>query len=124
MTWYKKGSWNCLCDICGVQYKADQLRKNWKGLYVCPSDYETRQPLEFIRARSEDTTVPFSRPESEDEYIETTCDYWSSSQMADFGTADCMYIGGNTSIERLIEIYGATSRAGIAISGRSISGVL
>ena len=95
MTWYKKGSWNCLCDICGVQYKADQLRKNWKGLYVCPSDYETRQPLEFIRARSEDTSVPFSRPESEDEYI-GVCYLWGTHAYAGLGVAGCMIAGKNT----------------------------
>lgn len=88
MTWYKKGSWNCLCDICGVQYKADQLRKNWKGLYVCPSDYETRQPLEFIRVRSEDTTVPFSRPEPADDEL-TVCYLWERSAYADLAAADC-----------------------------------
>lgn len=124
MTYYKKGTWAAICDICGFEFKSDELRKNWKGLIVCRDDYETRQPLEFIRARHEDTSVPWTRPEPPDNEVLTTCDFWSSSQMADFGTADCMYVGGNTSINLLIETYGASSRAGIAIAGRSISGVI
>ena len=123
-TYYKKGTWSACCDICGFEFKSDELRKNWKGLIVCREDYEQRQPLDFIRARHEDTSVPWTRPEPVDNEVLTACDFWSSSQLADYGTADCMYVGGNTSIPLLIETYGASSRAGIAIAGRSISGVV
>jgi hypothetical protein len=101
-----------------------QLRKDWQGLMVCSEDWEPRHPQDFLRTRPERGGVPISRPEPEDINILTTCDFWSSSPMADFGTADCMTVGGNTSIDLLIETYGASSRAGIAIAGRSISGVL
>lgn len=124
MTYYKRGSWNAVCDVCGFEFKSDELRKNWKGLMVCREDYEQRHPQDFIRARHEDTSVPWSRPEPEDNEVLTTCDFWSSSPMADFGTADCAYVGGNTSVPLLIETYGASSRAAIAIAGRSIAGVI
>lgn len=124
MTYYKKGTWSACCDICGFEFKSDELRKNWKGLIVCREDYEQRHPQEFIRARHEDTSVPWTRPEPPDIEILTTCDFWSNSPMADFGTADCASVNGNTNINLLIETYGASSRAGIAIAGRSISGVL
>lgn len=121
--WYKHGSWNALCDICSRKRKAEDLRKNWKGLFACADTcWEPRHPQDFIRGVEEKAAPDFIRDEPEDVFLET-CDYWSSSQMADFGTADCMYIGGNTSIDRLIDIYGASSVAEIAISGRSIAGV-
>jgi hypothetical protein len=88
MTWYKHGSYNAICDVCGFEYKADQLRKNWKGLFVCPSDFETRQPQDFIRARHEDTTVPWSRPEPADDELEV-CYLWERSSYADLASADC-----------------------------------
>jgi hypothetical protein len=124
MSHYKHGSWNAVCDRCGFEFKMYQLRKDWQGLMVCREDWEPRHEQDFIRTRPERGGVPISRPEPEDINILTACDFWSSSPMADFGTADCMTVGGNTSVDLLIETYGASSRAGIAIAGRSISGVL
>lgn len=124
MSYYKHGSWNAVCDRCGFEFKMHQLRKDWQGLMVCREDWEPRHPQDFLRTRPERGGVPISRPEPEDINRLSTCDFWSNSPMADFGTADCMTIGGNTNINLLIETYGASSRAGIAIAGRSISGVL
>lgn len=95
MTWYKRGSYNAVCDICGFEYKSDELRKNWKGLMVCRSDYETRHPQEFIRARHEDTSVPWSRPEPADIEI-NVCYLWERSAYADLATADCSLADNNT----------------------------
>ena len=88
MTYYKKGTWAAICDVCGFEFKSDELRKNWKGLIVCREDYEQRHPQEFIRARHEDTTVPWTRPEPEDDNIEI-CYLWERSAYADLATADC-----------------------------------
>ena len=122
--YYKRGDYNAICDVCGFKFKASEMRKTWKGLYVCHDDYEPRQPQDFLRARTDKQSVPWARVEPDDTFILTTCDFWSHSPMADFGTADCATVGGNTDINLLIETYGASSRAGIAIAGRSISGVL
>ena len=43
--------------------------------------------------------------------------------MADFGTADCATVGGNTNIPLLISIFNPSAVAGYAIASRSISGV-
>ncbi len=123
-SWYKIGDYNAICDVCGFEFKASKMRKNWKGLFVDAACFETRHPQDFLRTRPERGGVPISRPEPEDINRLSTCDFWSNSPMADFGTADCMTVGGNTNINLLIETYGASSRAGIAIAGRSISGVL
>lgn len=38
------------CDRCGFIYALDRLHKEWTGLYVCPSCYDSRHPQEFVRA--------------------------------------------------------------------------
>ena len=63
-TRYKKGDWKVVCDVCGQRYLASALRKRWDGLMVCNKDYETRHPQEFVRARTDTQTVPWTRPES------------------------------------------------------------
>ena len=94
-TWFKKGAYNAICDICGRQYKSDELRKNWKGLYVCHKDFETRQPLDFIRARSEQQSVPWARTEPDDTVV-NVCYVWGASGYAGLGVAGCMVAGQNT----------------------------
>jgi hypothetical protein len=71
------GTWNVICDQCGVKRKADQVCKRWDGLVVCtpatrPGCFEHRQPQDFVRARIDDQTVPFKRPESTDQFVDVT----------------------------------------------------
>jgi len=33
-----------ICDRCGQQYKYLELKKEWNGLFVCPSCYEPKHP--------------------------------------------------------------------------------
>jgi hypothetical protein len=47
---YVPGDWNVICYICGFTFKASQLRKHWKGYYVCPKDWEPRHPQDFVKA--------------------------------------------------------------------------
>ena len=125
MTYFKSGGWNALCDVCGFKFKSNELKKRWDGLMVCDADFEHDHPQKFLRVREDKIAVPWVRSRPEDIDVGPTCDYWTSSPMADFGTADCAYIGGNTSVERLIELYrpGTSSVALIAIAGYSIAGV-
>ncbi len=90
--WYKPGAWNAICDICGFRFKSDQLKKNWKGLMVCEADFETRHPQEFIRVRPERISVPWVRPEGEDQFLRI-CWIWSRAAYAGLGTAGCMRAG-------------------------------
>lgn len=62
-TYFKNGSWNGVCDVCGFRFKADQLVRRWDGAMVCHKDFEPRHPQDFIRVRDERISVPFSRPE-------------------------------------------------------------
>lgn len=84
------GNYNALCDSCGRKFKALDLKKDWRGLYVCADDYELRHDQDFLRVQKEKITVDFSRPyPSEDTFIGYICSVWGRFGMADIGTADC-----------------------------------
>lgn len=73
----KIGTWNSICDVCGLKFKSDQLRKRWDGHMVCNEDWEMRHPSDFLRIRTEGPPPPWTRPEKTDTYV--TVDYISSS---------------------------------------------
>jgi hypothetical protein len=53
-----------ICDVCGFRYPSEVMRRRWDGLWVCPSDYETRHIADFIRTRREaHRAKPWIRPE-------------------------------------------------------------
>lgn len=51
--------------------------------------WESRHPQEFIRVRPERISVPWARPEGEDQFL-NICWLWERTAYADLGTADCM----------------------------------
>ena len=70
-------SWTATCDVCGFDFRNDQLKDRWDGLKVCSKDWESRHPLDFIKTRKEFSQVlPWTRPGPADlytnvEYIDT-----------------------------------------------------
>lgn len=50
-----------ICDICGFQYHAYEMRKNWKNQIVCPTDYEPKQPQLTIKPRTDRQSVNDAR---------------------------------------------------------------
>ena len=60
--YYVSGQWNVTCDVCSRKIKAGQAKKRWDGLIVCHDDYEERHPQDFVRARQDKISIPFSRP--------------------------------------------------------------
>jgi len=60
--YYVSGSWNVTCDVCSKKIKAKEAKQRWDGLIVCPDDYEERHPQDFVKARIDKITVPFTRP--------------------------------------------------------------
>ena|SRR3990167_10750520 len=77
MTTYKQGDWNAICDVCGVKYKASQLRKRWDGFMTCSADWEIRHPSDFLKIQSEGAPPPWTRPEPTDIFV--TVDYVAST---------------------------------------------
>ena len=67
-SYYKPGDWNAICDICGFEYKASELRKQWDGIMACPKDWTPRQPQDFVRGVKDDQHVPWTRDEAPDTF--------------------------------------------------------
>lgn len=84
----KLGDWNTICDVCGLKFKASELKKDWRGLMVCSNDFEMRHPQDFLRVRGDVPSVPWTRPEGEDEFL-FVCYIWGTSAYADLAQADC-----------------------------------
>lgn len=73
---FVKGDYNAICDFCGQKFKASKLRKNWQGFMVCERDWELRHPQDAVRAKKDDQSVPWTRPESAD--VETDISGWQA----------------------------------------------
>lgn len=126
-TYFKHGSYNAICDVCGHKFKFHELKKDWRGLIVCKDDFEHDHPQKYTRVRESGLAVSIPRPRSTDIYTGPTCDYWTNSGLADYTTADCGLSDGNGAFsEKLIELYKpyTSSIAAIAITGYSIAGVI
>lgn len=113
MSYYKPGSWNVICQLCGRQFKSDEIRKRWDGLMVCHNDYETRHPLDFIRATPERASVPYTSPEPTDTFVYVPR-FSDAVAAADIGTADYAIVG------YIITVFPETQTspiAGVAVAG-------
>jgi hypothetical protein len=59
---YDSGQFNLYCDVCKKKIKASDAKHRWDGLIVCPDDWEQRHPQDFVKAKIDKISVPFSRP--------------------------------------------------------------
>lgn len=60
--YYVSGEWNVTCDVCSRKIKAQDAKQRWDGFIVCPADFEHRHPQDFVKAKTDKITVPFTRP--------------------------------------------------------------
>ena len=67
--YYILGEWNLICDVCGKKIKAHEAKHRWDGFVVCPSDFEYRHEQDFVRARQDKISVPFTRPRPVDVFV-------------------------------------------------------
>lgn len=67
---YRPGNWLAVCDRCGFEFYASQLHREWTGLMVCSKDLDHRHPQEFVRGMRDNQTVPWSRPEGPDRFLQ------------------------------------------------------
>jgi len=91
-SYFKSGSWNAVCDVCGHWFKSDDLMKRWDGLMVCEKDYEGRHPQSLIKIPTDNPTVPWSRPKDDTSGM-LVCTYITIQAKADIGTANCAQVG-------------------------------
>ena len=82
--YWKRGSWNAVCDVCGFKLKSHQLKLRWDGLYVCSKDWETRHPQEFLRLTPEKVAVPWVRRDVMTQFVPPfTSSYVTSGYVVD-----------------------------------------
>lgn len=93
--YYVSGGWNVICDSCGKKIKASDAKQRWDGLVVCPEDFEMRQPQDFVKARADKITVPFSRPRPTDVFIPVPyiCSVEGSTAIPGWAQAGCSVAG-------------------------------
>lgn len=75
---YKSGDWLVICDSCSKKLKASQTKERWDGFRVCQECWEPRHSMDFIRARADKISVPFTRPRTIDIFNESIgfIDFW------------------------------------------------
>lgn len=66
---YDRGDWKTVCDVCGREYKASQLKQRWDGLKTCSDDWEPRQPQDFVRGVADTQAPPWTRPEQANSFV-------------------------------------------------------
>jgi hypothetical protein len=91
---YSKGDFKAICDVCGRLFKGSQLIQRWDGVRVCSEDFEVRHPQDFVRGVPDFQVPPFTRPETQDNFILPNgliCP--SLSSKAGLATAGCATAG-------------------------------
>jgi hypothetical protein len=81
------GTWNASCSMCGRKRKANEMVRNWQGMYRCPEHNEVRHPQEYVRAVPDIQTPPWVQPESD--VFAGVCFPNDQTAIADFAVADC-----------------------------------
>lgn len=124
INYYKQGTWNIVCYVCGKKYKADEVKRRWDDVYVCKKDYERRHDQELLRVEPEHNNVSFVRAYPlNDTFINYTCSMDESYARANIATADCARISwmGYSDVMPILNPNRAI--AGLAIAGLVTSGV-
>ena len=66
---WDNGGWNVICDVCGRQYKDNELQLRWDGFMVCSGDWEPRQPQDFVHGVADLQAPKWARPEQTDYFV-------------------------------------------------------
>lgn len=91
-TAYVQGDWNAICSLCGLAFKASELRKHWQGMYRCSSCFEPRHPQDFVRAVADRPTPPWTQPDTAHPVI-AICTPNGTSAIPSFGVPGCLVPG-------------------------------
>ena len=65
-TRFRKWSWKAQDERSGQTRNAEDLVREWNGRMVSREDAEIRHPQDYARVIPDNTAVPWSRPEQED----------------------------------------------------------
>jgi len=61
--YFKLGTNNAICYVCGFKRKASEMRLRWDGVWCCKEDWEIRQPQDFVRGLPEETAPDWTQPD-------------------------------------------------------------
>lgn len=67
---YRPGNWRVICDRCGQEFYASELRLEWTNLRVCRTCFDYRHPQDFVRGVTDKQSPPWTRPEAPDEFVD------------------------------------------------------
>lgn len=84
---YIRGDWNAICDDCGWEYKASELKSRWDGLRVCYKCWEPRHPQDFVRSVTDTQAPSWTRPKSSDTFTNIVCT--TRTSIAGYAIAGC-----------------------------------
>lgn len=59
------GDYNASCYECGRKRKASELRRHWRGYYVCLNHWEPRHPQDFVGVTPNQSSIPWSQPQND-----------------------------------------------------------
>ena len=103
---YKRGDWKAICDRCGREFLASQLRSTYDGLRVCSKDWEPQHPQELIKPLTrEGLPPPWTRPES-DGVERLTCTMASSSAYPGAAMPGCARPGYAPDLSEILPFLG------------------
>lgn len=66
---YIHGAHNVVDDRSGFEIKSTTAKKEWTGLLVDKSEWEPRQPQDFVKGKADRMFVADPRPEATCEFV-------------------------------------------------------
>lgn len=72
MNRFEIGQWKAVCDRCGLDFKARELRLEWTNLRVCGDCWEPRHPQDMLKGKADRQAPPWTRPDQEGDENNTT----------------------------------------------------
>ncbi len=91
-TYFKPGDHNAICFECGGKFKASELKKHWKGYYVCERDWEPREAQDFVKAIPDIVTPPWVQPPPAPIFI-NFCTPEGMTAISFYAVAGCVLAG-------------------------------
>lgn len=111
------------CQMCGRRFFVSQLRLRWDNLWVCPSDYELRNPQEFVTGLG-DPYPEFPILPAPAIVEAPTCTINGLSDVVGYAVVGCAIVGsrGNPTPQSYCLLENKTSTPGVAMPGCAVPG--
>ncbi len=119
---YRSGSHWAVCDSCGFQFRAEDLRQTWDNHWVCSDDFEVRHPQDFLRVKAEKITV--EQPIRPDDLSNAVLEFPSIDSRIGVAVVDYVMVDREYTMLNLdFDTNARSSIAGYAQAGDAIAGL-